>query len=55
MLEMKIVLRSVLAACELLPAGDGLEVARRRNITIRPGAGAVAVLGERRAAAVAAA
>jgi cytochrome P450 len=55
MLEMKLVLRSVLGACELRPAGDGFEVARRRNITIRPGAGAVAVLGERRPAAVAAA
>jgi cytochrome P450 len=47
MVEMKIVLRSVLTACELLPAGDGVEVARRRNITIRPARGAVAVLGGR--------
>jgi hypothetical protein len=54
MLEMKLVLRSVLAACELRSAGDGFEVARRRNITIRPARGAVAVLGERRPAAVAA-
>jgi cytochrome P450 len=50
MLEMEIVLRSVLAACELRPAGDGFEVTRRRNITIRPGAGARMVLRERRAA-----
>jgi hypothetical protein len=46
---MKIVLRSVLTACELLPTGDGVEVARRRNITIRPAEGAVAVLSEREA------
>jgi cytochrome P450 len=49
MVEMKIVLRSVLTACELLPTGDGVEVARRRNITIRPAEGAVAVLTEREA------
>jgi cytochrome P450 len=55
MLEMKIVLRSVLAACELRPAAGGFEVARRRNITIRPGGGAVAVLRERRPVAAAAA
>jgi cytochrome P450 len=55
MLEMKIVLRSVLAACELRPGDGGFEVARRRNITIRPGSGAVAVLRERRPAAAAAA
>jgi cytochrome P450 len=45
MLEMKIVLRAVLRACELLPNGDGFELPRRRNITIRPARGAVAVLG----------
>jgi cytochrome P450 len=45
MLEMKIVLRAVLGACELLPSGDGFELPRRRNITIRPSRGAVAVLG----------
>jgi cytochrome P450 len=44
MLEMKIVLRAVLAAGELRPSGDGIEMARRRNITIRPARGAVAVL-----------
>ena len=53
MVEMKIVLRAVLATCDLGTVG-GLEVARRRNITIRPAAGAVAVLGERRPAAVSA-
>ena len=51
MLEMRIVLRAVMASCELRPARAGyFEVARRRNITIRPAAGAVAVLGERHAA-----
>jgi cytochrome P450 len=43
-LEMKLVFRSVLRSCELRPSGNGFEVARRRNITIRPGEGAVAVL-----------
>jgi cytochrome P450 len=44
MVEMRIVLRSVLRACELRPTGAGVELARRRNITIRPAAGAVTVL-----------
>jgi cytochrome P450 len=48
MLEMKLVLRSVLGACALRPAQDGFEVVRRRNITIRPGGGALTVLGQRR-------
>jgi cytochrome P450 len=47
MLEMQIVLRSVLAARELRPAGNGFERARRRNITIKPEHGARATLGER--------
>ena len=47
MLEMQIVLRAVLAHCELRPLGDGNERARRRNITIRPGRGAGVVLRER--------
>jgi cytochrome P450 len=47
MLEMGIVLRSVLGARELRPGGDGIELARRRNITIRPGRGARAILRER--------
>lgn len=57
MVEAKIVLRAVLSAREVRPAGATSELARRRNITIRPGEGARAVLGERqrrpRAAAVA--
>jgi cytochrome P450 len=44
MLEMKIVLRAVLSQCEVRSGGNGIELARRRNITIRPAEGAVAVL-----------
>jgi cytochrome P450 len=44
MLEMKIVLRAVLGARELRPTGNGFELPRRRNITIRPEHGGVAVL-----------
>jgi cytochrome P450 len=44
MLEMKIVLRAVLGARELRPTGNGSELPRRRNITIRPEHGGVAVL-----------
>jgi cytochrome P450 len=47
MVEMKLVLRTVLAGCELRAGGDRPEVARRRNITIRPGGGGRAVLSER--------
>jgi cytochrome P450 len=45
MLEMKIVLRAVLDSCEIRSAGR--EITRRRNITIRPSAGAATVLTER--------
>ena len=55
MLEMQIVLRTVLGHCELEPARDGAEHASRRNITIRPGRGALTALGDRQPAAVAAA
>jgi cytochrome P450 len=51
MLEMKIVLRAVLAACELRPGSGGVELAKRRNITIRPAQGAVTVLGPRQGSA----
>jgi cytochrome P450 len=54
MLEMQIVMRAVLARCELRRSGDGHEPARRRNITIRPGRGARVVLRERRRVPVAA-
>jgi cytochrome P450 len=46
-LEMKVVLRAVLARYELGP--QGAELARRRNITIRPAGGAEAALHERAA------
>jgi len=51
MLEMKLVLRSVLGACQLHPGPAGAEAVRRRNITIRPGAGALARLSDRPQAA----
>jgi cytochrome P450 len=54
LLEMRIVLRAVLSACELEPADSRAEVTRRRNITVRPAAGARLVLRERRRVAVAA-
>lgn len=44
MLEMQIVLRAVLGSRELRDTGGGPELPRRRNITIRPERGAVAVL-----------
>lgn len=52
LLEMRIVLRAILSGRELRPAGDGYELARRRNITIAPGAGSRLVLGERELAPV---
>jgi cytochrome P450 len=53
MLEMQIVIRTVLATCELQPAAAGHERPRRRNITVRPGGGARVVLRDRTPAAVA--
>jgi cytochrome P450 len=47
-LEMKTVLRAVLARNELSPAGDGLELSRRRSITLSPRRGARTVLRDRR-------
>jgi cytochrome P450 len=47
MQEMKIVLGAVLGDCELQPAGDAFEVAERRNITIKPAAGARTTLRAR--------
>ena len=55
MLEAKLVLRTVLTSCELRATGEGAEVARRRNITIRPGRGATTVLRARVPTEVAAA
>jgi cytochrome P450 len=53
MLEMKVVLQALLSACSLSAAADGVEVARRRNITVRPIDGARAVLADRAATPVA--
>ena len=47
MVEMKIVLRAVLSACEVQAVGGAFEPPRRRNITIRPGNGARVVLRNR--------
>jgi cytochrome P450 len=47
MVEMKLVLRTVLGGCELRAGSERPEVARRRNITIRPGDGGRAVLSDR--------
>ena len=52
MLEMKIVLRSVLERSTL--TADGLELSRRRSITLSPRRGATTVLRERPAAGAAA-
>jgi cytochrome P450 len=46
MLEMKVVLRSVLARIDVRPS-QGIEVSRRRSITLSPRAGAATVLRER--------
>jgi cytochrome P450 len=50
MLEMQIVIRTVLARCELQPTAERSEFPKRRNITIRPGEGARAALRDRRPA-----
>ena len=47
MLEMKQVLRAVMRARKLRVASDGFERPQRRNITIKPGRGAVASLPRR--------
>jgi hypothetical protein len=49
---MQIVLGAVLGGRELIAAGDRAELARRRNITIKPGQGARAILAERAPASV---
>jgi cytochrome P450 len=50
LLEMKIVLRTVLARCEVLPVGDRPERTRRRSITFSPSRGATVLLRDRMAA-----
>ena len=54
MLEMKIVIRAVLAQTEPTPDGERLERVRRRGITVSPRAGARTVLRERQREPVAA-
>jgi cytochrome P450 len=50
-LEMKAVLRAVLRGDELRPTGDGVELTRRRSITISPRGGARVMLVRRQDAA----
>jgi cytochrome P450 len=52
MQEMGIVLRAVLSACELQPAKEPFEVAKRRNISIKPAGGARTTVRQRTPAAV---
>jgi cytochrome P450 len=47
LLEMKLVLRAVLSQAEVQPGGDGLELSRRRSITLSPGRGALTILRDR--------
>jgi hypothetical protein len=44
---MKVVLRAVLARAEVRASAEGLELTRRRSITISPRQGATTVLRER--------
>lgn len=44
LLEMRIVLRTVFERCDVEPAGDRPEVARRRSITVSPSRGASVIL-----------
>ncbi|MEJ7875713.1 MAG: cytochrome P450 [Solirubrobacterales bacterium] len=53
MLEVKIVLAEILRRYEIRPATGKPELARRRNITVRPGDGARVSLGDRERSAVA--
>jgi cytochrome P450 len=47
MLEMKLVLRAVLEQADVRPGTAGLELARRRSITVSPSDGATTILHER--------
>jgi cytochrome P450 len=49
MVEMKIVMRAVIVRYQISPARDGAEVAKRRNITVRPAGGTRTVLRDRAA------
>ena len=48
MLEMQVVLKALLGSCELQATDEGVEVAQRRNITVRPARGGRVVLGHER-------
>jgi cytochrome P450 len=52
LLEMRVVLRLALATSEIRPAGDRVELSRRRSITLSPRAGARVALGARPASVV---
>jgi hypothetical protein len=47
MLEMKLVLSTIFERNEILVGHEGLELSRRRAITLSPGRGAETVLGDR--------
>ena len=47
LVEMKIVLQAVLSRCEVRPGIDGVEVSRRRAITVSPNRRATTVLHDR--------
>jgi hypothetical protein len=47
MLEMKLVLAAIFSRNEIVVGGEGLELSRRRAITLSPGRGAQTILGER--------
>jgi cytochrome P450 len=53
LMEMKIVLREVLAHNEVRAAGGGMEISRRRSITVSPRRGALVVLHARKPVAAA--
>ncbi|WP_205698716.1 cytochrome P450 [Conexibacter sp. SYSU D00693] len=55
LLEMRVVLRTVLTRCELLPGPGPREIARRRSITLSPRRGATVVLRDRPASPASAA
>ena len=48
LLEMRIVIRALLAGCELQAAAPAHELTRRRSITLSPAGGATVVLSDRR-------
>ncbi len=52
MLEMKVVLRAVLQACEIAPVNPAAERTRRRSITFSPAGQATVVLRDRSSAAI---